>query len=516
MKKSLLILALLAAMSQQQMLFGQNGMDLVQQAVAAQGGVNALRALKSLQIQGTAQFWEPGQSLVAGGDPRFLGDATFTVQWDLAGDRASTAWDRDHKYPDPPMRIKYTETVLPTLGYVTDDKGGHAPMSGIRVASHLRELHRSSPFLLVKALDSASMVRAVGAQRLGAQSYPSISFSDGGTTFTILFDSSTKLPAVIRTLDDDNVYGDSNYDLVLGDWKTVGGAKIAHSLSFRIRDIEVARLNYRSVAANPTIAAATFAVPGDVQGKTKPPATSNVPYQWVLRRIFLTRFADTDNVIFPDGGGLSLNELAPNIQHVRGGGANNLIVAMKDHLVIFDAPVSELQSRRVIDLAKAKYPGKPVRYLVLTHHHMDHTGGTRTYVAEGAKVVVPAPLKAYFEQHLRSPRTVAPDELQRRPRTAEIIEVKDEMTLKDDAGSEIRLYNLPNPHAQGYILSHVMPGNVVWVTDVLSPRPGLERTDATVAVGNMLRKHNITGATFAGGHGAVAKQADIAAVLAAN
>jgi glyoxylase-like metal-dependent hydrolase (beta-lactamase superfamily II) len=26
----------------------------------------------------------------------------------------------------------------------------------------------------------------------------------------------------------------------------------------------------------------------------------------------------------------------------------------------------------VIDAAKAKYPGKPIKQLILTHHHMDH------------------------------------------------------------------------------------------------------------------------------------------------
>src|SRR5439155_1026225 len=170
--------------------------------------------------------------------------------WDLANGMARTEWDRDQKYPDPPVKLKYTETVSPTLGYVTDDKGSRA-MSGIRVATHLRELGRASPWLLVKAMDAP-----------------------------------------------------------------------------------------KSVAA-----------------------TSNVPYQWVLRRLFLTRFVDSDSILYPPGGGLKLVELAPNVQQVQGGSANNLIVAMKDHLVIFDAPYGELQSRRVIDAAKEKYPGKPIKYL---------------------------------------------------------------------------------------------------------------------------------------------------------
>jgi len=513
MRYVLSIAALLLAVSQQQPALAQGSGDLVKQAVTVQGGAE-LRALKGLAIKGDAKFWEPGQSFVAGAEPRFLGDATFATTWDLANGRARTAWDRDQKYPDPPVKLKYTETVLPALGYVTDEKTSQA-MSGIRVAAHQRELERASPWLLVKAMDEPGKVRDAGSQRLGQQSLPAVSYTDGPRTFTILFDPKTHLPAAVRTRDDDNINGDSNFDLVLTDWKAVGRVQIAHSLSYRVNDVEVARLTYREVSANPSIAADTFAVPDAVKAAAKPPATGNVPHQWVLRRLFLTRFTDSDNIIFANGAGLKLVELAPNVQHVEGGNANNLIVALKDHLVIFDAPYGELQSRWVIDAAKAKYPGKPIRYLVLTHHHMDHTGGMRTYVAEGAKVIVPSPDKAYFEKDVKAPHTVVPDDLQKKPRAAEIIEVKDQMTLKDDA-AEIRLYNITNPHVQGYLLVHVVTGNILYVTDLISPRGPIQRSEGTAAVGEVLRKYGITGATIAGGHGTIAKQSDSEPALAAK
>src|SRR5205085_9261906 len=180
------------------------------------------------------------------------------------------------------------------------------------------------------------------------------------------------------------------YNMILSDWKMVGNIKAAHTRSYTLNGMEVQRVTIKEYTLNPTVAPAAFAIPDAVKAAAKPPATGNVPYQWVLRRLFLARFTDSDNVIYPNGGSLKLVELAPNVQHVEGGTANNLIVAMKDHLVIVDAPYGELQSRWVIDAAKAKYPGKPIRYLVLTHHHMDHTGGMRTYVAEGAKVIAPS------------------------------------------------------------------------------------------------------------------------------
>src|SRR5437016_11539300 len=131
---ALSIAVLLLALRQVQPSFAQAGAaDLIKQAIAAEGGASALRGLRGLAVKGDAKFWEPGQSFAAGGEPRFLGDATFAVTWDLAQGRARTVWDRDQKYPEP-VKLKYTETVLPALGFVTDEKSSQA-MSGIRVAA---------------------------------------------------------------------------------------------------------------------------------------------------------------------------------------------------------------------------------------------------------------------------------------------------------------------------------------------------------------------------------------------
>jgi hypothetical protein len=86
------------------------------------------------------------------------------------------------------------------------------------------------------------------------------------------------------------------------------------------------------------------------------------------------------------------------------------------------------------------------------------------------------------------------------------------MTLKDDT-VEIRLLNIPNPHVDGMIIGHVVGPNVVYVTDLLSPRGPIARSGATVAVGTALKAHGIDGSTIAGGHGTTAKQAEIGNVL---
>jgi hypothetical protein len=490
----------------------QQGLDLVKEAVAAQGGAEALRGLKTVAIKIQGQHWEPGQSYMPDGEARFLGDSAISVTWDLAKDAARTAWERDMKYPAV-EKLKYTEVVMPNLGMVVNDKGTQ-PMSAIRVAASLREIERASPVLLLRALDAPQNLAALPDQTFGEVALPAVAFTDRGTRFVIMFDRVTHLPVAVRTRDDDNIHGDSNYDMVVDDWRDVGGVKVAHSLSYQVNGVQVQRLGYDEVAANPRIAADAFAV-GDQFKLSAGTTAADVPYQWVLRRLFLGRFLDSDQVVVPAGGSLKLVELAPNVQQVVGGTANNLIVAMNDGLVIFDAPCCETQSRWVIEAAKAKYPGKPIKYVVLTHHHMDHTGGSRAYVAEGATVVVPDTAKAYFAKNLALPHTVVADAQQKQAKPVQVVGVSEQMSLKDDS-VEIRLQKIANPHVDGMLIGHVVQPNVVWVTDIWSPGRDAAKTPGAMALNEAVKKLGITDAIFAGGHGSNAKQAVLDSIVASN
>lgn len=510
-------------------------LDLVKHAVEAMGGVDALRSLKRIAIKGEVRHWEPEESYVAGGPPVFTDRSTFAVAWDLEKGMARTDWDRAIQFPAVTNDI-YSEIVTPGLGYA-DVAGsdlvitqsdlppkGKQAMSGIRVAAHLRELERSSPILLLKAINAPQRLSALPDQLLGggafqggfggvfpAVSLPAVAFADGGTTFTILFDRTTHLPAAIRTLDDDAILGDSNYDLILSDWRPLGRVQVARSLTYTLDNIRIAKTSYVEVVANPPISDETFSIPTVIKASAKPPATGAVPYQWVLRRLNFNRFPDSDAINFMPGGGLRLVELSPDVQHVIGGSHNGLIVALKDYLVVFDAPINEWQSRFTIDTAKAKYPGKPVKYLVLTHHHTDHAGGARTYVAEGATVIVPSPDKTFFEGVFKAPHLVNPDELQKNPKSATIIEVKDQMTLRDD-GREIRLYNVVNPHVEGMLIGQIVSNDIVWVTDLYSPVRDTRRTPAAVYFYETLKQLGLRPSRLAGGHGGASSYTDLEAI----
>src|SRR3977135_316542 len=113
------------------------------------------------------------------------------------------------KYPAV-ERLKYSEITTPTFGVLIDDKGAQQPMSGIRLAAHLRERERGSPRLLLRALDAPQSIGALPAQKTGDGRVPAVSIKGATGTFIVLFDRATHLPAAVRTRDADSVYGDSN------------------------------------------------------------------------------------------------------------------------------------------------------------------------------------------------------------------------------------------------------------------------------------------------------------------
>ena len=78
-----------------------------------------------------------------------------------------------------------------------------------------------------------------------------------------------------------------------------------------------------------------------------------------------------------------------------------------------EAPDNEARSLAVIAEAAKLVPGKPIRYVVNTHHHFDHAGGLRTYLSQGTTIVTHESNKEYYLDILfhPAPRTLQPDRM---------------------------------------------------------------------------------------------------------
>ena len=74
--------------------------------------------------------------------------------------------------------------------------------------------------------------------------------------------------------------------------------------------------------------------------------------------------------------------------------------------------LDEARSSAVIAKAKELIPNKPIKYLINTHAHFDHSGGLRTYVDEGATIVTHDMNKAYYEKAWSAAHSLNPDRLE--------------------------------------------------------------------------------------------------------
>jgi sugar lactone lactonase YvrE len=106
-------------------------------------------------------------------------------------------------------------------------------------------------------------------------------------------------------------------------------------------------------------------------------------------------------------------KLDEGVFYLTGGTHHSVLIEQDDHLVVVEAPQNEARSLAVISKVKEIAPGKPIRYLVNTHAHFDHSGGVRTYVDEGAIIVTDAGNRAFYERAWAAPRTLNPDRLAR-------------------------------------------------------------------------------------------------------
>src|SRR6185436_7713584 len=281
----------------------------VERAATAVGGADKLAAATSMSIKGSVKHWEPEQSVKPGGEMRLAGESTFVQVRAFAEGTTRTEWVRKMVYPAP-REYKFTELVTPVAGLVEGvdstavpksatptDPPRHA-MSGVRLAAALRELERTSPRIVFDMKSDPKKVSAGSEIVVGGHGVPALRFQTGGATLIVAFDPATGLPSRIRSMDADTIYGDSTYDLVLSDWRDVGGIKVAHTQSYELNGREVIHIQLDEVQLNPAIAPAALEIPAELAAGAPAPATADVPYQWVIRRQFIGTYLDSDAISY--------------------------------------------------------------------------------------------------------------------------------------------------------------------------------------------------------------------------
>ena len=151
------------------------------------------------------------------------------------------------------------------------------------------------------------------------------------------------------------------------------------------------------------------------------------------------------------------------------GGYAALAVDFKDYIVVVEGPQSEERASAIIAEAKKLIPNKPIRYVVNTHAHFDHSSGLRTFMAEGATIVTHQTNKAFLEKVGTLPHTLSPDKLVESKRKPSI-ETMTEKKVLTDGNHVIELYHMTNiGHHDGLIMAYLPKEKVLVEADAYNP-----------------------------------------------
>src|SRR5204863_2241801 len=153
------------------------------------------------------------------------------------------------------------------------------------------------------------------------------------------------------------------------------------------------------------------------------------------------------------------------------GGYAAIAVDFKDHITIIESGQSEARGLAVIEEAKRQIPNKPVKYVVNTHSHIDHSSGLRAAVAEGATILTYQMNKPYLEKVLSAPHTLNPDKAQQNGKKPMVEAVADKRVLTDGTHT-IELYHLQNfGHHDGMLIAYLPKEKVLVEADGYNPQP---------------------------------------------
>ena len=263
----------------------------------------------------------------------------------------------------------------------------------------------------------------------------------------------------------ENVMGDMQIVATYTGWKDFGGAmapsKIVQTRGgwpFFEADVTSARANPSDVAtiAPPPAPAAGRGGPGG------PPPGAGGPPALVVTSEKL-------------GDGLYRLTTGP-------GSYDSVIVEFKDYVMMLEAGQSIARGSAYIAKTKELIPNKPIRYVMDTHPHADHTGGLPALVAEGATIITQENNRAFLEKALNTPRTLLDDVLAKNPKKAKIETVVEKRVFSDGTRTVEMYHTYPVPHSNGLMIAYLPKEKVLFQGDFSLPAAGQPANDHVKAL----------------------------------
>jgi glyoxylase-like metal-dependent hydrolase (beta-lactamase superfamily II) len=328
--------------------------------------------------------------------------------------------------------------------------GGQQPVIGDQPQSQTIIVNQSTPwvqqleiwmmphgFLRAATANNAT----VAQQTVGGKRFQVLTFTGQNKAKVNGYINDQHLVERVETWIDSAYLGDMLFEAQYSDYKDFGGIKFPMKIVQRQGGYPVFDLTINDVKVNAPVAIqppqGRGAAPAGAAAAASP---SSVPTEKIADGIYLIL-----------------------------GGYASLAVDFGDHIVVAEGPQSEARANQIIAEAKRLIPGKPIRYVINTHHHIDHSSGLRTFVDEGATVVTHEVNKAYYERLFTLPHTLEPDRLERSKKKATIETLTDKKVMTG-GGHTLEIHHVRGSgHNEGLLVVYLPKEKILFEADAYNP-----------------------------------------------
>jgi len=344
--------------------------------------------------------------------------------------------------------------------------GGQQPIVGEQSQNQTIIVNSTTPWvqqleiwMLPQGFLRAAATRnaTVGAQTVGGKKYTVVSFVGDNKAKVNGYINAQNLVERVETWIDNPFLGDMLFEAIYSDYTDVGGVPFPMHIVQRQGGHPIFDLNLADVKIN----TAVNIQPPQTQGGAAPSGPPPAP-------------------------AAQSEKLGDGVYLITGGYAV-IAVDFKDHIAIIESGQNEARALAVIAEAKRLIPNKPIKYLINTHSHIDHSSGLRGFVAEGSTILTHQSNKAYLEKVLSSPHTLSPDQAQQQGKKP-IVEAVGEKRVLTDGTHTVELHHLMNfGHHDGMLVVYFPKEKVLLEADGYNPQaasatPPTPRSPYTVSL----------------------------------
>ena len=166
----------------------------------------------------------------------------------------------------------------------------------------------------------------------------------------------------------------------------------------------------------------------------------------------------------PQGGGRGggqpvqpIQMVKPGLYVVPGGGSNSIVRVTSDGVILVDTKMpGEANYTALMQQIRTVTP-LPVKTVIVTHHHADHTGNNDRFIAAGAEVIGHAVLASSLDSYQFDPRPAKPTATyDGRERVVRL------------GGAEVRVLHLGRAHTGGDSVVYFPDVKVVATSDAVT------------------------------------------------